>query len=106
MHKKASGKAIISAALLFAYGCFFLIYLMYYVVRTPHVADTYLVYYLTSIFSSLLLAAGILIERKRVQKLNELIVTRKELSAIYKNGQPRSAPYTAAMLDIDREHLN
>lgn len=105
MHKKASGRAIISAALLFAYGCYFLIYLMYYVLRTPHVADTYLVYFLSVIFSSLLLSAGILIERRRVQKRNELIITRKELSTLY-NDQVTKTPFKAAILPFDRDQWN
>jgi hypothetical protein len=85
LQRKSTGKALIAAALLFAYGCYGLIYLMYYVFKTKEIADTFLVYYLVTIFSSLLLSAGIIIEKKRVQKLEELKVTRKELSIIYKD---------------------
>jgi hypothetical protein len=102
MHSKATGKAIIAAALLFAYGCYTIIYLMYYVFKTPHVADTFLVYFMVVTFSSLLMCAGIIIERKRVQKLNELKQTRKELSDIYK-GQT-ATPFRAAVLDFDKDH--
>jgi len=105
LHRKATGKAIIAAALLFAYGCYAIIYLMYYVFRTPHVADTFLVYFLVVTFSSLLLCAGIIIERKRVQKLNELKTTRKELSDIYTE-TGKAAPARAAMLDFDRDPWN
>lgn len=105
MHRKASGKAIIAASLLFAYGCYLLIYIMYYVLRTPYVADTFLVYFLSVIFSSFLMSAGIFIERKRIQKLNELKLTRKELSIIYKERE-KTTPYTTAMLDFDKDHWN
>ena len=105
MHRKATGKALIVAALLFAYGCYTIIYLMYYVFKTPYIADTFLVYFLVVTFSSLLMCAGIIIERKRVQKLNELKTTRKELSDIYKNTKT-AAPGRAAMLDFDREQWN
>ena len=105
MHRKATGKALIIAALLFAYGCYTIIYLMYYVFKTPYIADTFLVYFLVVTFSSLLMCAGIIIERKRVQKLNELKTTRKELSAIYKDTKT-AAPGRAAMLDFDREQWN
>ncbi len=105
MHKKASGKAIMAAALLFAYGCYSLIYIMYYVQRTPHVADTFLVYFLSVTFSSFLLSAGIVIERKRVQKLNELKVARKELSVIYNEPGP-TTPVRQAMLDFDKDQWN
>jgi hypothetical protein len=105
LHRKASGRAIISAALLFAYGCYFLIYLMYYVLRTEYVADTYLIYFLSVILSSLLLSAGILAERKRVQKLNELMITRKELSSLY-NEQVQRTPFKAVVLPFDKDHWN
>lgn len=101
-HHKATGKAIIAASLLFAYGCYTIIYLMYYVFKTKQVADTFLVYFLVSTFSSLLLCAGIFVERKRVQKLNELLRTRKELLVIYKDTKP-ATPLRTAMLDFDKD---
>ena len=105
MYRKATGKALISAALLFAYGCYAIIYMMYYVVKTPHIADTFLVYFLVVTFSSLLMCAGIIIEKKRVHKLNELKTTRKELSAIYKDTN-KAASKKAALLDFDRDQWN
>jgi len=104
MHRKATGKAIIAASLLFAYGCYGIIYLMYYVFKTPHVADTFLVYFLVVTFSSLLMSAGIFIERKRIQKLNELKQTRKELSIVY--NETTRTPVRSAMLDFDKEQWN
>jgi hypothetical protein len=105
MHRKATGKAIIAASLLFAYGCYGIIYVMYYVIKTPHVADTFLVYFLVVTFSSLLMSAGIFIERKRVQKLNELKLTRKELSIVY-NETSTGSGVRSAMLDFDNEQWN
>jgi len=102
MHQKAIGKALIVAALLFAYGCFTIIYLMLYVFKPLYIADTLLVYYLVTTFSSLLACAGIIIERKRVQKLNELKLTRKKLSIVYKETET-AAPLKAAILDFDKE---
>lgn len=104
-HGKATGKAIIAASLLFAYGCYSIIYLMYYLFKTPYVADTFLVYFMVVTFSSLLMCAGIFIERKRVQKLNELKQTRKELSDIYKDTQT-ATPYRTAVLDFDKDPWN
>lgn len=101
-HHKAVGKAIISAALLFAYGCFLIIYLMYYVVKTPFVEDTFLVYYLVVTVSSILMSVGIVAERKRVQKLSELLQTRKELTAVYSN-QPTVTSLRKVALDFDKD---
>ncbi len=105
LHRKAAGKALMVASLLFAYGCFTIIYLMFYVFKTPYVDDTLLVYYMVTTFSSLLIGAGIIIESKRVQKLNELKLTRKELSIIYKDAEP-APPLKGAVLDFDKEQWN
>jgi hypothetical protein len=78
---------------------------MYYVFKTPYVADTFLVYFLVATFSSLVMCAGIFLERKRVQKLNELKVTRKELSAFYPETKT-AAPLRTAMLDFDKDQWN
>jgi len=113
MHRKATGKAIMASALLFAYGCYSIIYLMYYVFKTHikdghekqnDVNDMFLVYFLVTTFSSLLMCAGIIIERRRIQKLNELKQTRKELSIVYKDTSP--APVKVIALDFDREQWN
>ncbi len=102
-HHKAAGKAIITASLLFAYGCYAIIYLMYYVIKTPYVADTFLIYFLVVTISSLGMCAGIIVERKRILKLTELLQTRKELSVIYKNEtQPVRSIRTVA-LDFDKD---
>ena len=45
--------------------------------------DAELVYYVVSILSALLMSAGIIIENKRIKKLDELKNTRKELATIY-----------------------
>ncbi len=112
--KKATGKALISASLVFAYGCYLFIYLMFYIFRThiengvvneQSLSDTYLVFYLCCTFSSLLLVMGIFIESKRVQKLNELKITRRELSSIYTNTKA-AAPFRTAVLDFDKELMN
>lgn len=97
-HQKAAGKAFIVASLLFAYGGYSFVYIVYYILKTPYKIDTYIVYFLISIFSSLLLSAGIYIERKRVRQLAEIQVARKELKVIYggqQNGTaiPKEQPF-------------
>jgi hypothetical protein len=114
-HQKATGKALIVSSLLFAYGCYTIIYLLYYVfqaqldanqhVKEQYVQDTFLVYFMSTIISSLLISAGIFIERKRIHKLNELKQTRKELSEMYPETK-RTAPFRTVLLDFDKELLN
>ncbi|MBL7749139.1 MAG: hypothetical protein JNM19_16995 [Chitinophagaceae bacterium] len=115
VHRKATGKAMIVSSLLFAYGCYTIIYLMYYVfkahldinneVKQQYVEDTFLVYFMVTFLSSLLISAGIFIERKRIYKLTELKITRKELSDIYPETK-RTAPLRTVLLDFDKEHWN
>lgn len=83
IHQKAVGKAFIVTSLLFAYGGYSFIYIVYYLLKTPYKTDTYIVYYLITIFSSLLLTTGVYLERKRVRQLTEVQTTRKELKIIY-----------------------
>ena len=83
VYQKAAGKAFIAASLLFAYGGYSFIYVVYYLLKTQYKADTHIVYFLVTIFSSLLIAAGIFLERKRVKQLTELKIARKELKVIY-----------------------
>lgn len=105
-HRKATGKAVIAASLLFAYGCFGLIYLMYYVFKTPYVEDTFLVYFLVATVSSVMMSAGIIIEEKRIRKLTELRITRRELSDIYADEKKAIPLRRTALLDFDRDLWN
>jgi hypothetical protein len=115
VHRKATGKALIVSSLLFAYGCYTIIYLMYYVfkahldtagqVKPQYVEDTFLVYFMVTFISSLLISVGIFIERKRIHKLTELKITRRELSAIYPETK-RTIPLRTVLLDFDKEHWN
>jgi hypothetical protein len=74
---------MISAALCFVYGCYGLIYALFYLNNSPNVEDTFLVYYWASLISATLLSAGLIVECKRILKLHELKKTRKELSHVY-----------------------
>jgi hypothetical protein len=61
---QSHGKSADRASLLFAYGCYGIIYLMYYIFKTQQVADTFLIYFLVVTISSFLLSAGIIMNKK------------------------------------------
>lgn len=114
---KATGKALMISAVLFAYGCFTFLYLMYYIfkahldengnVKEEYKADSFLIYFLITIISSTLICIGIYFESKRIKKLQELKITRKELSSIYSDTDTNMAgPYRTAMLDFDKDQFN
>lgn len=105
-NKKATGKAVMLAALVFGYGIYCIIYLIYYVFKTPEIANTFLIYFLGTTITSLALCAGMVFEKKRIQKLMETKLVRKELSDMYKD-EKRTVPVrTVPMLDFDRDLWN
>lgn len=83
IHNKFIGKAVIASALTFAYGCFIIIYLMHYVFKLNDLPNLFLIYYLITIIYCGILSAGLYIESKRKRKLQELLVTRRELKRFF-----------------------
>ena len=108
VYHKAAGKAIMVASLLFAYVGFCFVYSVYYLIKPVYKDDAHLVFFLITIFSSLAMAIGIFIERKRVNQLQELQTTREELKAIYgEQGVKKMAnPFEAAVINFDKEQWN
>jgi hypothetical protein len=102
---KALGKILIASSFIFAYGCYGILYVLFYIIKTPLIADTFLLYFIVLTFSSIILCTGLVFERKRIIKLLELKKARKELHAIYKDTKP-ATPFRTAMLDFDREPWN
>ncbi|MGZ8557298.1 MAG: hypothetical protein ACXWWC_03150 [Chitinophagaceae bacterium] len=102
---KAIGKAIMAASLLFAYVGYCFVYSVFYLVKPANKEDAHIVFFLITIFSSIILAAGIFIERKRVQQLKELQTTREELKAIYGEEETKKMAnsFGAAIVNFDKE---
>jgi hypothetical protein len=81
--QKGLSKTLMIFSVLFAYMLFGLVYLFYYVLDTPDKGDTITMYYITSLLSTIIMCIGLFSENKRIQKINELKNTRKELASIY-----------------------
>lgn len=105
-NKKATGKTIMLAALVFGYGVYSIIYLIYYVFKIPEVANTFLIYFLGTTITSLALCTGMVFEKKRIRKLLEAKLVRKELTDMYKGEKRTARVRTIPMLDFDRELWN
>ena len=82
---KGIGKALMTASVLFAFGCYAIMYIMYYLLKTTQITDVFIIYLISSSLSVLVMSAGLLIENKRIRKLEELKITRRELSDIYRS---------------------
>jgi len=100
-YSKAPGKALMSASTLFLYGCFFIIYLFWYVIRTPDIQNAFLVYFFVVTLSSVLMSIGLFTEKKRFKMLEELNTTRKELSMLYPNEKIAFPKEKANFMDED-----
>lgn len=105
MQGKATGKAVMISSMLFAYSCYVLIYILYYLLKSQEVSDIFTMYFIAATLSALILSAGMLIENKRIKKLEELKITRKELNMVY--GQTTGEkPVPVKMAMIEREQWN
>jgi len=91
-HNKYISKAIIASALSFAYGCFFIIYLMHYVYTLGDLPNLFLIYYFITIIYCALLSVGLYLESKRKRRLEELLVTRKELRQFFSDDKKQGIP--------------
>ena len=106
VYHKAVGKAIMVAALLFAYVGYCFVYSVFYLVKPVYKNDAHLVFFLITIFSSIAMATGIFIERLRVRQLVELKTTREELKSIYQDERETKKMTTsreAVILNFDKE---
>ena len=83
MHRKNHGRVIMLASIFFSYACYSLIYYFYYVQKTPFVNDAELVYFISTIVSTLTMATGLQLMNKRMKELQLLRITRKELAMFF-----------------------
>ena len=73
-------------AILFAYGCYALIYYFYYIQLTPAVADVFLLYFISTFVSSVLMTIGLQMIKNRMKQLKEVKNTMRELAIFFGNG--------------------
>lgn len=102
---RSIGKAFMSASLLFGYGCYTMLYVIYFLIKGTSASDVVLVYFMASLLSSGFFAIGLYFEAGRVRRLRELKITRRELVMIYgKQPIKRAASLEAAL--FPREQFN
>ena len=101
LHKSSAGvgKVLISASLIFAYGTYSVIYLLYYILRSKNVEDAFIIYFLASIFSAGLLSVGIFYEARRMKRIKEVVRMRKEMALLYEEEKNNPNKRKAKSLD-------
>ena len=107
VYHKAIGKALMVAALLFAYVGYCFVYVVYYLIQPVYKHDAHLVYFLITICSCIVMTTGIFIERKRVSQLAEIKTTRRELKAIYGGQEEKpkkmTSPLEAVIINFSKK---
>ena len=93
MQGKGAGKTLMITSILFAYGCYFLVYLFayIYVQNNSNKGDVFIIYYVASIIFSVLMSAGLIWVKKRLREIKEEQTTRKELNIFFQNHYTQKA---------------
>lgn len=79
----AAGKTIMSASMIFCYTIYGVIYLFFYVFKIKNIEETFLFYFLATIFAAGGMAVGIFYEAKKIKRIREIKLVRKELAILY-----------------------
>lgn len=82
---KGLGKTLMLTSVVFSYGCFGIIYLFHYIQRIGNVGDVFLLYFISSFISSVLMAMGVVLVRKHLRDLREIMLARRELQVFFNN---------------------
>ena len=105
-NKKALGKCFMLGGLLFGFGLYVILYLLIYITKSQEVKYTMFLYNLNLTISTIALCIGIVYERKRIDRLMEVKLVRKELNEINKHEKRVIRVSNTPLLDFDRELWN
>jgi hypothetical protein len=78
--RKETGKALVSASILFAYFCYGILYLFRYVFKVENLSDLLLIFYWTTCLSVILMCVGILSEGKKAGNWYKQFYKKKTVS--------------------------
>ena len=82
---KSLGRTLMLLSIVFSYIFFAMIYFFYYIQKTPAVADVFLIYFIVSFISCILMSLGLYWIYKRTKELKEVKITRRELTMFFNN---------------------
>jgi hypothetical protein len=80
---KNAGRTLMLVSILFAYGCYAIVYYFYYIFKTQEVEDVFFLYYITSFISAIIMTVGLHLIRRRMRELQEVKNTRRELAMFF-----------------------
>lgn len=83
VYNKGLGKTLMLASVVFSYGCFSIIYIFHYLQKPNAVNDIFLLYFITSLISSILMSFGLVFINRHLKHLEEVKIARKELQMFF-----------------------
>jgi len=103
VNQKALGKLLMVTSLVLSYVLYVGVFFASQFMNASYKFDLLILYYLIVAGSTIILCAGVLIERRRVRHLAELNKTREELKAIYGEEDTTTAlPFEKAVFKFEK----
>ncbi len=81
--KKGFGKTYMITSILFANGCYAMVYCFHYFQEATAIRDVFLIYHIASLLASVVMSIGLYIYTQRVKQVYDVLLTRKELQAFF-----------------------
>lgn len=83
LHGKNVGRVLMLGAVLFSYGSYGLVFYTYFGQKQPDVYVVYSLHFLSSTVTSVMMAVGLFMMRRRIKELQELKIVRRELRMVF-----------------------
>ncbi len=107
IYQKALGKAILATSMFFATIGIGFIYAVRHYIHPSYRADTDIIQFMVGIVVAVSASIGILLERRRVQQLEELRIAREELREIYgQETEKATGPFGSIAFHFENESWN
>lgn len=100
--QNVAGKTLMATALLFIYAGSFFVYVAFYLIDPIFKEEAHLIYFFTTILSSIIMTIGLCVERKLIRHLLKQKTTREQYNVIYKTPQT-IAQFYPPFLDFDKK---
>ena len=101
VNNKTLGKLLMITSVVFAYAGYSFLFIFFYLLKRLSFTDANLLYFLLTVFSSVLVSAGIYAERRRVNQLREIEQSRRELRELYGDEKKTTTSGEAIVLQLD-----
>lgn len=85
VQRRGQGRTYMLVSIIFSYASFLILYYLHYLMHTPATADVFLIYYIGTFISSVIMSIGLVWIIRRTRAIREQQLTRKELALFFDN---------------------